>query len=186
MVGRPRRNVAISRSPANTACILNDDRYRDRAFHLIEQVHETLERHHPEDARTGWISGLTETQGRARPTAGGLRIGKKLPERPQGEPPATALPDSQRLPFGECGLSLGLRTLSRMKGRLKAAGLEFGALDPYLPLATDIEDFWRSPQGQDAASWKEHLDINAVTLAASLVASRQPDAFAFIAGTDRE
>ncbi len=52
-----------------------------RALRLVEQVHRVLGRHRPDDARTGWISGLDETEGAAHPTAGGLRIGKPAPER---------------------------------------------------------------------------------------------------------
>ena len=36
------------------------------------------------DKKSGWISGLSEEEGILRPTAGGLRIGKKLDERPLG------------------------------------------------------------------------------------------------------
>ena len=53
---------------------------------LIDAVHTTLGRHRPDDARGGWISGLSEKQGRAHPTRGGLRIGKVLGERVSGEP----------------------------------------------------------------------------------------------------
>ena len=35
---------------------------------------------------TGWISGLSETEGAKHPTSGGLRIGKPLPERRPEEP----------------------------------------------------------------------------------------------------
>ena len=51
------------------------------AERLVGQVHATLGRHRADDVREGWISGLPEDEGRARPTAGGLRIGKPLPER---------------------------------------------------------------------------------------------------------
>jgi hypothetical protein len=57
-----------------------------RAGALIEQVHHVLGRHRPDDARTGWISGLPEAECERHPTAGGLRIGKPLPERGPGEP----------------------------------------------------------------------------------------------------
>ena len=50
------------------------------------QVHHTLGRHRADDHRHGWISGLDEAEGEAHPTAGGLRIGKPLPERAPGEP----------------------------------------------------------------------------------------------------
>jgi hypothetical protein len=58
-----------------------ESRWLDRARALIEQVHEVLGRHRPDDAREGWISGLPQAEGRRHPTAGGLRIGKLLPER---------------------------------------------------------------------------------------------------------
>jgi hypothetical protein len=60
--------------------------YRELALALIDQVHHTLGRHRPDDPRTGWISGLNEREGEAHPTRGGLRIGKALPERGEGEP----------------------------------------------------------------------------------------------------
>ena len=64
----------------------NDSRFRKLALALIDQVHETLGRHRPDDVRRGWISGLAEKEGREHPTAGGLRIGKALPERRPDEP----------------------------------------------------------------------------------------------------
>jgi len=63
-----------------------ETRYRDLALQLVDQVHSVLGRHRPDDARTGWISGLSEEEGKHHPTAGGLRIGKSLPERVPGEP----------------------------------------------------------------------------------------------------
>ncbi len=57
----------------------------DLALQLVDQVHQVLGRHRPDDARRGWISGLDEEEGRRHPTIGGLRIGKELPERPPGE-----------------------------------------------------------------------------------------------------
>jgi hypothetical protein len=56
------------------------------ARQLIEQVHRVLGRHREDDVRTGWISGLDEDAGARHPTAGGLRIGKPLPERNPFEP----------------------------------------------------------------------------------------------------
>jgi hypothetical protein len=50
-------------------------------LNLVDQVHETLGRHRDDDSRSGWISGLDEGEGRLHPTAGGLRIGKRMPER---------------------------------------------------------------------------------------------------------
>lgn len=56
------------------------------AAQLIEDVHDVLGRFRRSDPRRGWLSGLDELAGAARPTAGGLRIGKRLPERRPDEP----------------------------------------------------------------------------------------------------
>jgi len=58
-----------------------DETTLDLAVTLIDQVHQVLGRHREDDTRTGWISGLSDEEGRQHPTAGGLRIGKKLNER---------------------------------------------------------------------------------------------------------
>lgn len=58
-----------------------EERDRQRALELVKQVHEVLGRFTAEDQRTGWISGFSREEGSRHPTAGGLRIGKKLPER---------------------------------------------------------------------------------------------------------
>lgn len=58
-----------------------DDAAAGLADRLVAQVHRVLGRHRPDDTRQGWISGLSEPDGMQRPTAGGLRIGKPLPER---------------------------------------------------------------------------------------------------------
>jgi hypothetical protein len=58
----------------------------DLALALVDRVHHVLGRHRDDDPRRGWISGLSEAEGEAHPTQGGLRIGKLLPERPAGEP----------------------------------------------------------------------------------------------------
>ncbi len=63
-----------------------DGRYRALALQLIDQVHHVLARHRPQSARQGWISGLSEEEGRRHPLAGGLRIGKKLDERGPEDP----------------------------------------------------------------------------------------------------
>jgi hypothetical protein len=55
--------------------------YRELALQLVVQVHQTLGRHRDDDRRNGWLSGLSEPEGEAHPTQGGLRIGKELPER---------------------------------------------------------------------------------------------------------
>ena len=63
----------------------NDPVYRELAIRLIDQVHHSLGRYRSGDLRTGWISGLPPEEAEQHPTAGGLRIGKPLPERAPGE-----------------------------------------------------------------------------------------------------
>ena len=63
-----------------------DARFRRRARMLIDRVHQALGHHRNDDGRTGPISGLSEDEAEVHPTAGGLRIGKPMPERRPGEP----------------------------------------------------------------------------------------------------
>lgn len=60
--------------------------YRELALRLVDQVHNVLGRHREDDARRGWISGLGEEGGKNHPTAGGLRIGKRMNERDPSDP----------------------------------------------------------------------------------------------------
>lgn len=60
--------------------LTGESRYTDLALRLVDQVHEVLGRHRGDGGRE-WISGLSEEEGRTRPTAGGLRIGKRRSER---------------------------------------------------------------------------------------------------------
>ena len=62
-----------------------EPRYTQLALRLVDAVHHTLGRHRADAAHRGWISGLSEREGAAHPTRGGLRIGKALPERGAGE-----------------------------------------------------------------------------------------------------
>ncbi|MDD1708032.1 MAG: hypothetical protein LUQ33_02510 [Methanoregulaceae archaeon] len=64
----------------------NNAAYKELAVRLVNQVHDVLGRHRADDPRKGWISGLSDKEGKLHPTIGGLRIGKKLNERKLGEP----------------------------------------------------------------------------------------------------
>jgi len=55
------------------------------ALKLVDQVHQVLGRHRQDSVHSGWLSGLDGEQARQHPTAGGLRIGKRLNERLPGE-----------------------------------------------------------------------------------------------------
>ncbi len=61
-------------------------RYLGLALALVDRVHDVLGKHRPDDLRVGWLSGLPEQVGALHPTCGGLRIGKRLPERRAHEP----------------------------------------------------------------------------------------------------
>jgi len=63
------------------ARITGESHYTELALKLVDQVHNRLGRHRDDDTRTGWISGLSEDEGKLHPAHGGLRIGKQLPER---------------------------------------------------------------------------------------------------------
>lgn len=328
--------------------IYEDSTYRKDAVRLIELVHENLGKFHPDDSRKGWISGLSEEEGKKHPTAGGLRIGKKLPEREQGEIfderlewdrdgqyfhyltrwifslllaaketgdtkyalwaadllkagnrfiystgmgprmywkmsidlsrplvngmgghdpleglicaisikeqiseeesgiatvkhkfkelsknkswstsdslgigglllntiKAAGFPDTEELPpsvkperllqesiisledyvavketndpvhrrlaFRECGMSLGLRSYQGNKEKLISLEPTFKQLENYVFLAKEVEDFWLQPDHQEASTWTGHENINAVSLAASLVAEKYPEAFTLL------
>jgi hypothetical protein len=67
------------------------EEYRDLAVLLVERVHHVLGRYRDDDTRSGWISGLGEAEGELHPTAGGLRIGKRLKERGPDDPYDAAL-----------------------------------------------------------------------------------------------
>jgi hypothetical protein len=65
--------------------LTGEQQYADLAVRLVDQVHCVLGRHREDDRRKGWISGLSEEEGKAHPTGAGLRIGKKLNERKPDE-----------------------------------------------------------------------------------------------------
>lgn len=67
-------------------CLKGEVKFRELALKLVDQVHYILGRHREDDPRSGWISGLKDEEARKHPTIGGLRIGKKLPERKPNEP----------------------------------------------------------------------------------------------------
>jgi hypothetical protein len=63
----------------------NEKKYLELALNLVNQVHHILGRHRDDDPRMGWISKLNNKEGEMHPTKGGLRIGKRLNERPPHE-----------------------------------------------------------------------------------------------------
>lgn len=86
-------------------------------------------------------------------------------------------PASQRLPFRECGLSLGLRALLALNDPPEATRNLLDQLLSYHSMADDIEDFWKSQKNRQSSTWTDHLDINSVSLASSMVAEYHPYAY---------
>jgi len=88
------------------------------------------------------------------------------------------LPAQYRLAFRELGLAIGLRAIpglgalvhqeADMFKESKALNELLDQCSHHLPLAARIERFWLDTANQDAATWREHRDINMVMLATSL------------------
>ncbi len=92
-----------------------------------------------------------------------------------------AQPAQYRLAFRELGLSIGLHAIDKMTriaedvmGSFDAEMMQvLAALRRYSGMAMSIESFWLQSENRQARSWRDHADINAVTLATSLL----PDEF---------
>ncbi len=90
-------------------------------------------------------------------------------------------PAQYRLAFRELGLSIGLHGVRKMLKILEADERMFSnrgsvetvlkELASYLPLCEYIESFWLASENQSSSTWQEHMDINAVMLATSLMPS---------------
>jgi hypothetical protein len=135
-----------------------DRALRELAIRLVDQVHHTLGRHRNDDPGRGWFSGLGEEEGEGHPTAGGLRIGKSLPERKPDEPPDELLEwdrDGQYYHYLTRWMH-ALRQVSRATG------------DPnYLQWAVELAKiaharftYAPSPGGRRRMYWKMSIDLS--------------------------
>jgi len=64
------------------ASLTGDALFTALARRLVDRVHEVLGHHRPDARRRGWLDAASASQ----PTRGGLRIGKRLPERAPTDP----------------------------------------------------------------------------------------------------
>lgn len=85
---------------------------------------------------------------------------------------------TQRLPFREIGLAIGLRAAGHIEALAEATDFPIGrgwreAAAGLIPLADEIEAFWLRPEHQAAPTWVAHADISTAMLAVALV----PDAY---------
>jgi len=61
------------------AALRRPGNFLERARQRVDKVHEVLARHRSDSGRTGWLSGLNESEARMHPTRGGLRSGLEGP-----------------------------------------------------------------------------------------------------------
>lgn len=135
-----------------------ENRYLELAVRLVDQVHHILGRHRDDDARSGWISGLSDKEGELHPTRGGLRIGKPLNERNPNEPLVSVLEwdrDGQYFHY----LTQWMRTLHQMaqvtgEDRYEQWAIELAAC------AHDAFTYEVSPGGSKRMMWKMSIDLS--------------------------
>lgn len=132
----------------------DEPKYLDLSLSLVEQVHTTLGRHRPDDIRSGWISGLCEIDGAKHPTAGGLRIGKKLPERSiqeRHDPQLEWERDGQYLHY-----------LTKWMHALCCVGAVTGEARYFIWAGELAEAAWRgfSAAGGQRLVWKASIDLS--------------------------
>lgn len=134
------------------------------ALELVGQVHRVLGRHRGDDPRQGWISGLGEEEGERHPTAGGLRIGKELPERRPDEPP-----DPRREWDRDGQYFHYLTQWARALAEAAAATGDPGFLRWARELAVAAQrGFTRSsPGGPPRLAWKMSIDLSRPLVAGS-------------------
>jgi hypothetical protein len=87
-----------------------------------------------------------------------------------------SLPADYRLAFRELGLSVGLQAIEKLPGLIKQRPEVFAKLtgtiqrfSRYVPMSERINAFWLEGKNRQAATWAEHLNINMVMLATSLL-----------------
>ncbi|QXE91511.1 hypothetical protein KP001_02895 [Geomonas subterranea] len=134
-----------------------DEEWLMLARHLVDQVHQTLGRHRPDSARSGWLSGLGEEEGARHPTRGGLRIGKKVDERAPDEPM------DERLEWERDGqyyhyLTKWMRALGRMSRVTGEAGYLRWAME-LAQTAHRAFRFSAAPDGSFGLHWKMSSDL---------------------------
>lgn len=87
-------------------------------------------------------------------------------------------PPGYRLAFRELGLSIGLHAVVYLLEDIERnrdlfvpeseLSREISELQEYVPVVDTIEQFWLDERNREAATWKEHQEINMVMLATSL------------------
>ena len=133
------------------------ENWRRLALSLVDQVHYILGRHRRDDARTGWISGLSEDEGRRHPTAGGLRIGKPINERRPDDP------FNQRLEWDRDGqyyhyLTKWMHALNRLSRSTGDAVFNLWAVELAKAAHSGFVHVWQN--GTRRMYWKMSIDLS--------------------------
>lgn len=129
--------------------------FRQLAVQLAAQVHDVLGRYRDDDVRTGWLSGLDDAEGRRHPTAGGLRIGKPLPERRR-----EAMPDPQAEWEQDGQYYHYLTKWMHALRQLSAATRERSYLSWARELAVAAHGGFRARSGPPRLYWKMSTDLS--------------------------
>lgn len=133
-----------------------ENKYLDMALSLVRQVHNVLGRHRGDDGRTGWISGLSDEEAEEHPTIGGLRIGKKLPERRPDESFDWNLEwdrDGQYYHY----LTKWMHTLNKVS--LVTGDLKFNRWAIELAKKAHLSFTYTLPDGRRRMYWKMNIDL---------------------------
>lgn len=136
----------------------NDDQFKRLALDLVDQVHNMLGKHRDDDPRRGWISGLSENEGAKHPTAGGLRIGKKLTERSAREP------FNERLEWDRDGqyfhyLTKWMHALCRVAAETQDSRYWIWAVELAQTAHAGFSAAWL-PGGKKGLYWKMSIDLS--------------------------
>jgi len=93
--------------------------------------------------------------------------------------PTLHLPAAQRLAFRELGLAIGLHAMPMAEALIRKKKkafmrheslMELLAINrKFIPVGDAIEIFWLEEQNQQSPTWSEHLNINTVMLASTLL-----------------
>jgi len=133
------------------------ERFKRLALKLVDQVHFILGRHREDDPRSGWISGLSDEEGWKHPTIGGLRIGKRLPERKPEEPFDEALEwerDGQYYHY----LTKWMHALNRVSEVTGNAVYNLWAIE--LAKTAHSSFVYKTPNGRKRMYWKMSIDLS--------------------------
>jgi hypothetical protein len=144
------------------AAATGDKAFRRLAVTLVDQVHHVLGRHREDDVRSGWISGVDEAEGQQHPTRGGLRIGKRLPERRRDEshnPNAEWDQDGQYYHY----LTKWIHALLQMAGATGDRRYLLWARE----LAVAAHEGFRASSGSPRLFWKMSIDLSYPLVASS-------------------